>query len=60
MNGKKAKSIRKKVYGDQSTKQKRVYVESNHRAVKGGVTKTLTNAPGSLRAEYKKAKKEAA
>lgn len=59
MNSKKAKRIRKEVYGDLSTKGERQYVESNHRRVKGGVSKTLTNAPGSLRAKYLKAKKEA-
>lgn len=58
MNSKKAKALRKKVYGDSSLKGKREYGEKNHRQVKGGITKTIFNQPDTLRAKYQKAKKE--
>lgn len=66
MNAKKAKALRKKIYGDQSLRQPREYMPTNHRQVLGRDDKgatiirtsvTLVNAPGSLRAKYQAAKK---
>jgi hypothetical protein len=51
MNGTKAKSIRKKVYGDQSLKQPRSYLRKE-------TTGQIINHPSSLRAKYLRAKKE--
>jgi hypothetical protein len=49
MNGKKAKAIRRDVYGDQSQREPRQYARTNS----GGII----NRPDSLRALYQKAKK---
>ena len=66
MNAKKAKALRKKIYGDQSLRQPREYMPTNHHqyttrndqgAVVVRTAVTLVNAPGSLRAKYQKAKK---
>ena len=64
MNGKKAKAIRRRVYGDQSTRQPRQYLailrgwvtDIHHHA--HAVTQRI-NKPGSLRALYQAAKRGA-
>ncbi len=50
MNGKKAKAIRKEVYGDISLRIKRNYVVL--------ISGEIVNHPASYRAKYQKAKKE--
>ena len=49
MNGRKAKALRREVYGDGSRRPKRQYVRGRN----GGIE----NAPNSLRARYQSAKK---
>jgi len=49
MRGTKAKAIRKAVYGDQSLRQKRQYVQITGTGV-------IWNHPDSLRAKYQQAK----
>ena len=59
MRGKKAKAIRKAVYGDISLKIKREYVGGKiGRPARGYVSTTIRNAPGSLRAIYQQVKRE--
>jgi len=60
MNGSKAKSIRRAVYGSQSLRQPRQYVRlSNQRDEKTGnmVAGTIINRAGSLRAVYQSEKR---
>jgi len=69
MNGRKAKRIRRAVYGEQSLRQKRVYVVQEHgmKPIPGaiglngqpafGMCRTIKNKPGSLREIYQRAKK---
>ena len=60
MNGKKAKAIRRAVYGEQSQRQPRRYVRlNNQRDEKTGdrVPGTILNRPDSLRARYQAAKR---
>ena len=60
MNGRQAKAVRRKVYGEQSLRQKRRYVRvNNQRSLKTGdmVPGTIMNAPDSLRALYQAAKR---
>jgi len=48
MNGRKAKALRREVYGDGTRRPKRRYVRKNG---------TIENAPNSPRARYQEAKK---
>ena len=60
MSGKKAKAIRRKVYGDQALRQPRKYGRlRNQRDEKTGdmIPGTIYNKPDSLRARYQAAKK---
>ena len=62
MNAKKAKALRRAVYGEQSLRQKREYIRlDNHRDKMTGafVAGTIINKPGTLRATYQGAKKTA-
>jgi hypothetical protein len=56
MNGKKAKAIRRAVYGDQSLRQKREYESVVLGRSRLG---TIRNVAGSLRSRYQKAKRTA-
>lgn len=64
MNGKKAKQLRKEIYGDQSIRQRRKYNKKNDgtKMVIGTVIRlfTLVNDPNSLRAKYQRAKRASA
>jgi hypothetical protein len=59
MNGKKAKRIRKAIYGEQSLRQKREYVRLRNQPdwKLGMILGTIMNAPDSLRARYQMAKR---
>ena len=60
MNEKKAKMLRKKVYGDTSLKVKRSYVAGTPGLIpKGYRPNTIINHPESFRAKYQAAKKGA-
>jgi hypothetical protein len=55
MNGKKAKAIRRKIYGDMSLKEKRKYIGIQYKPL----SVTIKNHPAGLRAKYQAAKKAA-
>jgi hypothetical protein len=60
MSGRRAKAIRRAVYGDQSQRQARRYVAlRNQRYDKDGeyVRGTILNHPDSLRAQYQRTKR---
>jgi len=52
MNGKKAKKIRKEIYGDYSLQINRDYIRIDNNS------NTIMNNPNSLRYQYLRAKKE--
>lgn len=58
MNGRKAKRIRRGVYGDQSLRNRRRYVGITREGEKGKAVQIL-NDPNGLRAAYKRAKRQA-
>jgi len=61
MRGKKAKALRKLAYGDESSKQDRVYVSRSYERMfmnKMVTVTTVENAPESPRALYQKSKKD--
>lgn len=58
MNGKRAKAIRRQVYGDKSLRGERKYVQvRNQRGKDGWLPGTIRNHPTSLRAQYQRAKR---
>lgn len=58
MNGKKAKALRRKIYGNKSQRAERQYVGGKlGKYPRGYVPTTITNAPSSPRAEYQAAKR---
>jgi len=63
MNAKKAKKIKKAVYGDESLRQERKYIEINkhvHGLVHERIVhSTLVNDPNTSRAKYQRAKRTA-
>lgn len=60
MNEKKAKALRGKIYGDKSQRAERQYVGGKlGQHPRGYAPTTITNAPGSPRAEYQAAKRAA-